>query len=163
IGAAAAAVVVLGLVIWLVSANSGGKKATPSASGSASASASASGSAAAAAGTCVWHPNPDPSQSPKPSANPNIKDRGTPPTTGNPTSGTRDMTINTNLGQIVVQLDLAKAPCTSASFTYLASKNFFNGSSCHRLVNKSGADPQSGQPSDFHVLQCGDPSGTGQG
>jgi peptidyl-prolyl cis-trans isomerase B (cyclophilin B) len=161
IGAAAAVVVVLGLVIWLVTANSGGKKATPSASGSASTSASAS--AAAAAGTCVWHPNPDPKASPAPAANPNLKDVGTPPTSGNPTSGTRDMTIATNLGQIVVQLDLAKAPCTAASFTYLASKNYFNGSSCHRLVNKAGTDPQSGQPSDFHVLQCGDPSGTGQG
>jgi peptidyl-prolyl cis-trans isomerase B (cyclophilin B) len=73
------------------------------------------------------------------------------------------MTINTNLGPIVVQLDLAKAPCTAASFTYLAGQHFFDGSSCHRLVNKSGNDPQSGQASDFHVLQCGDPTGTGQG
>lgn len=160
IGAAAAAVLVIVLVVVLVVANSGGKKANPSASGSASASTSAS---AAAAGTCVWHPNPDPSASPAPAANTNLRDVGTPPTTGNPTSGYRNMTINTNRGQIVVQLDLKKAPCTAASFAYLAGKNFFNGSSCHRLVNKSGTDPQSGEPSDFHVLQCGDPSGTGQG
>jgi peptidyl-prolyl cis-trans isomerase B (cyclophilin B) len=73
------------------------------------------------------------------------------------------MTINTNLGPIVVQLDLAKAPCAGASFTYLAGKHFFDNSSCHRLVNNSGADQQSGQPNDFHVLQCGDPTGTGQG
>jgi peptidyl-prolyl cis-trans isomerase B (cyclophilin B) len=159
IGAAAAAVLVIVLVVVLVVANSGDKKASPSASGSASGSASAS----AAAGTCVWHPNPDPSASPAQPAGPNLRDVGTPPTSGNPASGYRNMTLNTNLGQIVIQLDLKKAPCTAASFTYLAGKNFFNGSSCHRLVNKSGTDPQSGQPSDFHVLQCGDPSGTGSG
>jgi peptidyl-prolyl cis-trans isomerase B (cyclophilin B) len=159
IEAAAAALVVIVLVVVLVVANSGGKKASPSASGSASGSTSAS----AAAGTCVWHPNPDPSASPAQPANPNLRDVGTPPASGNPASGYRDMTINTNLGKIVVQLDLKKAPCTAASFTYLAGKNFFNGISCHRLVNKSGADPQSGQPSDFHVLQCGDPTGTGSG
>jgi peptidyl-prolyl cis-trans isomerase B (cyclophilin B) len=158
IGAVAAAVVVLGLVIWLVVANSGGK---PSPTASGSASPGASGSAAAAG--CVWHPDPNPSASPKPAPNPNIKDVGTPPTSGEPHSGTRDMTINTNLGTIVVQLDLAKAPCTGASFTYLASKKFFDGSGCHRLVNKSGTDPQTQQASAFHVLQCGDPTGTGQG
>ena len=159
IGAAAAAVVVLGLVIWLI-AGTGGK---PKPAASASAHPTASTSASAAAAGCVWHPNPDPSASPAPGPNANLKDVGTPPTSGEPRSGTRDMTINTNLGTIVVQLDLAKAPCTAASFTYLASKNFFNGSSCHRLVNKAGSDPQSGQPTDFHVLQCGDPTGTGQG
>lgn len=158
IGAAAAAVVILGLVLWLVLASSGGKP-QPAASGSTSPGASASASAAG----CVWHPDPDPSASPATAPNPNLKDVGTPPTSGEPHSGTRDMTIETNLGQLVIQLDLAKAPCTAASFTYLAGKKFFDGSGCHRLVNKAGADPQSGQASDFHVLQCGDPTGTGQG
>jgi peptidyl-prolyl cis-trans isomerase B (cyclophilin B) len=158
IGAVAATVVVLGLVIWLV-ATSGDKKPSPAAS--ASASPSASGSAAAAG--CVWHPDPNPSASPAPPPNANLKDVGTPPINGEPRTGTRDMTINTNLGAIVVQLDLAKAPCTAASFSYLAGKHFFDGSSCHRLVNKTGSDPQTQQPTDFHVLQCGDPTGTGQG
>jgi peptidyl-prolyl cis-trans isomerase B (cyclophilin B) len=160
IGAVAATVVILGLVIWLVAA-SGGKKASPDASGSAS--PSASGSAAAAG--CVWHPDPDPSASPAPAPNPNLKDVGTPPASGEPRTGSRDMTINTNLGAIVVQMDLAKAPCTAASFTYLAGKHFFDGSSCHRLVNKATAGDQTngGQPTEMHVLQCGDPTGTGQG
>jgi peptidyl-prolyl cis-trans isomerase B (cyclophilin B) len=73
------------------------------------------------------------------------------------------MTINTNLGPIVVRLDLAKAPCTGASFTYLAGKHFFDNTSCHRLVNQSGVDQQTSQAQEFHVLQCGDPTGTGQG
>jgi peptidyl-prolyl cis-trans isomerase B (cyclophilin B) len=159
IGAVAATVVVLGLVIWLVLASSGDKKATPGASDSPAANASASASATG----CVWHPDPDPNTSPAPAANPNLKDVGTPPTSGEPRTGTQDMTINTNLGPIVIQLDLAKAPCTAASFRHLADKHFFDVSSCHRLVNKSGADPQSQQATDFHVLQCGDPTGTGQG
>jgi peptidyl-prolyl cis-trans isomerase B (cyclophilin B) len=154
----AAVVVVLGLVIWLVAAGGGGKKA-PAAAASASNSVSPT--------SCTWKPNPDPSPSPSPTAsqapNPNLKNVGTPPATGEPRSGTRDMTINTNLGTIVVRLDLAKAPCTGASFTYLAGKHFFDNTSCHRLVNSSGADAQTGEPKDFHVLQCGDPTGTGQG
>jgi peptidyl-prolyl cis-trans isomerase B (cyclophilin B) len=86
------------------------------------------------------------------SANTNLKDTGLPPTTGIPKSGTETMTITTNLGTITASLDLAKAKCTAASFKYLASKNFFNGSKCHRLLDSG----------DF-VLQCGDPSYTGSG
>jgi peptidyl-prolyl cis-trans isomerase B (cyclophilin B) len=85
--------------------------------------------------------------------NKNLKDTGTPPANGNPKTGTETMTITTNLGVVTVSLDLAKAPCTAASFKYLASKGYFNNTICHRLV-ESG---------DNHILQCGDPSGTGQG
>ena len=155
IGAAVAVVVVLCLVILLVTMT-GGKKKTPSAA------ATPSSSAAAAPAACQWKSSPAPSPSAAP--NPNLKNVGTPPASGEPRSGTRDMTINTNLGTIVVRMDLAKAPCTAESFTYLANdKHFFDNTSCHRLVNKSGTDQQSGQAQDFHVLQCGDPTGTGQG
>jgi peptidyl-prolyl cis-trans isomerase B (cyclophilin B) len=160
IGSAVAAVVAVVLVIWAVVATTGGKKGTPSANASASASTSA------APTRCAWKPNPDPSASPASpaaQANPHIKNVGTPPASGEPRSGTRDMTIDTSLGKIVIQLDLAHAPCTSASFTYLAEKHFFDNSSCHRLVNSAGTNPQDGSATDFHVLQCGDPSGTGQG
>jgi peptidyl-prolyl cis-trans isomerase B (cyclophilin B) len=154
IGAVVAVLVVLGLVIWLVGF---GGKPKPKAAPSTAASATPS--------HCTWKPNPDPSASPSASAapNPNLKDVGTPPATGEPRSGYRDMTIKTNLGTVVIRMDLTKAPCTAASFTYLASKNFFNNSPCHRLVNQSGTDQQSGQAQEFHVLQCGDPSGTGTG
>jgi len=154
IGSVVAAVVVLGLVIWLV-ATAGGKKKTPAATSTGS----------AAPTHCTWKPNPNPSASPSASQapNPNLKDVGTPPASGEPRSGTRDMTIKTNLGTMVVRLDLAKAPCTGASFTYLAEKHFFDNTSCHRLVNQTGQDQQTQQLQEFHVLQCGDPSGTGQG
>ena len=41
-----------------------------------------------------------------------------------------------------------------ASFNYLAGKHFFDDTPCHRLT--PARDPD-------HVLQCGDPSGTGTG
>jgi peptidyl-prolyl cis-trans isomerase B (cyclophilin B) len=146
IGAAVAVVVLAGIVILIV-ATSGGKKPSPSAANSASPSASA------VPVSCQWVPNPDPSASPAPAPNPKLKNVGTPPTDNIADSGTQDMVINTNLGQITIQMDVAKAPCTAASFAYLASKKFFDGSSCHRLLNQG----------DSHLLQCGDPTGTGQG
>jgi peptidyl-prolyl cis-trans isomerase B (cyclophilin B) len=93
--------------------------------------------------SCFW--NTDGPASPK------TKDVGLPPTSV-PNVGTRVMTIDTNVGPIETQLDLSKVPCTAASFTHLASKRFFDGSKCHRLVT-----------SGIKVLQCGDPSARGKG
>ncbi len=146
IGAAATVVVVAGIVALGV-ASTRGKKSTPSANATAKASTSA------AAFSCVWAPNPDPSASPAASPNADLKNVGTPPTTGMANSGTQDLVLNTNLGQITIQMDVTKAPCTSASMAYLASKKFFDGSSCSRLDNSG----------DHHILQCGDPSGNGDG
>ncbi len=61
--------------------------------------------------------------------------------------------ITTNRGGIGLQLDNAKAPCTVNNFASLAQQGFFDGTTCHRLTTT----PTLG------VLQCGDPSGTGQG
>jgi peptidyl-prolyl cis-trans isomerase B (cyclophilin B) len=79
-------------------------------------------------------------------------DVGTPPTTGITKTGRQTMTITTNQGVVEVELDLDKAPCTAASFAYLAGKQFFDNTKCHRLTN-----------SGLYVLQCGDPSGSGSG
>jgi peptidyl-prolyl cis-trans isomerase B (cyclophilin B) len=46
----------------------------------------------------------------------------------------------------------SRAPCTVNSFVYLASKNYFSNTRCHRLTT-----------SGIYVLQCGDPTGTGTG
>jgi peptidyl-prolyl cis-trans isomerase B (cyclophilin B) len=81
-----------------------------------------------------------------------LKNVGTPPTTGIPMSGTAPLTITTNQGVIHGSLDVTQAPCTVASFNYLASKGFFTNTKCHRLTTAG-----------LYVLQCGDPSGTGQG
>jgi peptidyl-prolyl cis-trans isomerase B (cyclophilin B) len=85
-------------------------------------------------------------------SNTNLKDVGKPPTTGVPKSGQKPMTITTNLGAVEANIDLTKAPCTAASFTFLAGKKFFDNTKCHRLTT-----------SGIYVLQCGDPSATGSG
>lgn len=61
--------------------------------------------------------------------------------------------MSTNRGDIGIQLDNGKAPCTVNSFASLAQQGYFDGTACHRLTTA----PQLG------VLQCGDPSGTGEG
>ena len=75
---------------------------------------------------------------------------GLPPAKATP--GTKTATVVTNRGTIVAQL-YATAPCTVNSFAFLASKSYFDGTKCHRLLNAPG----------FTALQCGDPSATGSG
>jgi peptidyl-prolyl cis-trans isomerase B (cyclophilin B) len=153
-----AGVVVVVVGIWVGLAVSGGHKKS---------TATPASSATAKPAACAWTPDPNPTPSPSPTAstppNPNLKNVGTPAASGEPRSGYRTMTFDTNLGTIVVTLDLAKAPCTSASFAYLVEKSFFNNTSCHRLLNTSTTDSSTGEAQEYHVLQCGDPSGTGQG
>ncbi|SBT38247.1 peptidylprolyl isomerase [Micromonospora auratinigra] len=98
----------------------------------------------AAEDVCVWTP-----QDAK--ANTNLKDVGTPKTTGLPTAGTRPMTITTNQGApITATLDLASAPCAAASISYLAGRSFYDNTKCHEITAEG-------------ALRCGDPSGTGIG
>ncbi|MGJ3509131.1 peptidylprolyl isomerase [Enemella sp. A6] len=75
-----------------------------------------------------------------------------PETTGVPASGEATFTIETNEGNVVITMDRAKAPCTVNSFESLATQGYFDGTTCHRLVD-----------SGIFVLQCGDPTGTGTG
>jgi peptidyl-prolyl cis-trans isomerase B (cyclophilin B) len=96
-----------------------------------------------AAGSCLWVPKSATSSDGTP-------DTGTPPA-GELRSGFETMTITTNLGVIEALLDLSKAPCTAASFGYLGSKAFFNGSNCHRLSTAA------------KTLTCGDPKSDGTG
>ncbi|HEY9523411.1 MAG TPA: peptidylprolyl isomerase, partial [Thermopolyspora sp.] len=79
-----------------------------------------------------------------------VKNVGLPPAKAN--TGPRVMTVKTNLGSIKIDLDGAKAPCTVNSFAYLAKKNYFDDTRCHRLVTEG-----------LHVLQCGDPLAKGDG
>ncbi len=62
-------------------------------------------------------------------------------------------TITTNCGDIEVTLDGTKAPQAVASFVQLAQQNYWLNSPCHRLTTAET----------LKVLQCGDPTGTGQG
>ena len=63
-------------------------------------------------------------------------------------------TIVTNCGTIVAALDGKDAPHTVNSFAFLASKGYFDDTPCHRLTTAQAG---------IEVLQCGDPTGTGQG
>lgn len=75
-----------------------------------------------------------------------------PPTEGVETEKTYDVTLETNRGTIVFEMDSAKAPCTANSLRSLAHFAYFDDTPCHRLTTKG-----------IEVLQCGDPTGTGAG
>lgn len=62
-------------------------------------------------------------------------------------------TVTTNCGDLELTLDGAKAPQAVASFLELARQNYWRNGPCHRLTASEG----------LKVLQCGDPTGTGQG
>lgn len=61
-------------------------------------------------------------------------------------------TVKTTCGDLTFELDGVKAPQTVASFVNLAKTGFWAPSPCHRVTT-----------SGIYVLQCGDPTGTGQG
>lgn len=69
------------------------------------------------------------------------------------TSDTQTVDFKTNQGDIPVELDSSKSPCSANSFEHLAKEGFFNDTVCHRSV-KSEA---------MGILQCGDPTGSGTG
>jgi peptidyl-prolyl cis-trans isomerase B (cyclophilin B) len=63
------------------------------------------------------------------------------------------VSVTTSQGNIGLQLDNAKAPCTTNSFASLAGQDYFKDTPCHRLTTSPT----------LSVLQCGDPSGKGTG
>jgi peptidyl-prolyl cis-trans isomerase B (cyclophilin B) len=78
----------------------------------------------------------------------------TPPSNLTPqNTGTVDSTIVLNGQDVPVSLDRALAPCGVNSFLSLASQGFFDDTNCFRLTVSPG----------LNVLQCGDPSGKGNG
>ncbi|MEH1030255.1 peptidylprolyl isomerase [Micromonospora profundi] len=133
IGAGAALVLVVAGTAWLAMTLGGDDDKTDTA-------ASAPGTA-----ECAFTELPADQRSPQ------IKDVGLPSNQQSAT-GVQTMTIDTNLGPITAKVDRSLSPCTAGSFTYLAEKNFFDNSKCHRLVTEG-----------IKVLQCGDPSATGKG
>ncbi|MFK4088821.1 peptidylprolyl isomerase [Kribbella sp. NPDC020789] len=70
-----------------------------------------------------------------------------------PDQGIVKVVVATNQGPMLLSLDRAKAPCTVQSFLHLAKSRFYDFTTCHRLTL---------YPT-LKVLQCGDPSGTGEG
>jgi peptidyl-prolyl cis-trans isomerase B (cyclophilin B) len=78
-----------------------------------------------------------------------------PPRTGKVPTDPPQVSVSmaTNQGNIGLQLDNAKSPCTVNSFASLAQQGFFNDTPCHRLTTSES----------LSVLQCGDPTGQGTG
>ncbi len=69
-----------------------------------------------------------------------------------PTSGTVRYVLKLSSGEVKITMDRSKAPCTVNSFVSLADQQFFDKTDCHRLVDTG-----------IFLLQCGDPTGTGDG
>jgi peptidyl-prolyl cis-trans isomerase B (cyclophilin B) len=132
-GAAAGLVLVVAGGFWVVSAVTGDDDDPPPAA-AATPTAGASAPAPAEPGECSWDES---------AVGAYPVDVGTPPE-GEPREGTQVMTVATNLGEIKVEMDLAAAPCVAASFSHLASQEFYDGSYCHRMFPG--------------MLQCGDPN-----
>ncbi|WP_222618094.1 peptidylprolyl isomerase [Nakamurella sp. PAMC28650] len=68
-------------------------------------------------------------------------------------TGTVASTITLNGQKVDITLDRAAAPCTVNSFVSLASQKFYDNSPCWRLTGNSA----------LNILQCGDPTGVGNG
>ncbi|MGQ0837452.1 peptidylprolyl isomerase [Actinokineospora sp.] len=86
------------------------------------------------------------------SAEPAAKPAQLPPTADISAEGTVGASIAMAAGEVKVTLDRALAPCTVNSFVSLAKQGYFNDTTCHRLTTEG-----------LQVLQCGDPSGSGNG
>ena len=154
-GSAAAAVVVIGAVVAtfvFTSKDSGSTTAsasTTTATSGTPAQPAADGQLPAFVAPADLGANCQYPASATPASKPN-----TPPRTGKiPTDpATVSVSVVTTQGNIGLQLDNGKAPCTVNSFASLAGQNYFNDTPCHRLT--SGG---------LSVLQCGDPTGQGTG
>ncbi len=108
---------------------------------------------------------PSPSNTPSTSASPSSTLACDPAPTGNSSpqqwakapaanisSGTATWTLNTNCGEIVIELLPTEAPQTVSTFAFLTENNYFDNTPCHRITTAG-----------LYVLQCGDPTGTGTG
>jgi peptidyl-prolyl cis-trans isomerase B (cyclophilin B) len=87
-----------------------------------------------------------------PAVQTNPKQQSTVPSKAAAAGKTFVATVKTTCGDLTLELDGTKAPQTVASFLNLAKTGYWAPSPCHRLTTEG-----------IFVLQCGDPTGTGQG
>jgi peptidyl-prolyl cis-trans isomerase B (cyclophilin B) len=156
VGSAVAAIVVIGAIVATIvvtnrdSGSQTASAATTTPTSATSAAPSGPGQLPAFAApanlgaNCQYPASPDKASKPV-----------NPPRTGKvPTDPAQvSASMTTNQGNIGLQLDNAKSPCTVNSFASLAQQGFFNDTLCHRLTRSEG----------LAVLQCGDPTGQGTG
>jgi peptidyl-prolyl cis-trans isomerase B (cyclophilin B) len=143
LGAVAVVVVgcVVGGVLLIPTARRHFSTARPAASTGQPSTAQASASGNGTATDCAYQSSPDSEghKAPLPPAKATA-------------SGTVRVTLATSQGDLVVDLDAENAPCTVNSFLSLTGSGYYNNTPCHRLTT-----------SGIFVLQCGDPSGNGDG
>ncbi|WP_189130185.1 peptidylprolyl isomerase [Wenjunlia tyrosinilytica] len=143
IAAVVAVAVAGGGAAWASMALTGDDKGSPGANGAPSDSATPSASPTSKA--------PDPCDEPA-KGSPAKKTWKKEPALTVDKQAKYTMALETTCGKVTLSLDAAKAPRTVNSFAFLAQHKFFDHTKCHRLVTGS-----------IHVLQCGDPTGTGSG
>lgn len=150
-GGAGAVVLVIGIVVLITVLSSGGQTVNTAEKQSPAAAPVDSKLAAPpvrpkplpALVDCQYQPAQEPAARP-------VK----PPLAGaTDAKGTVSATMQTSAGPIGLTLNRALAPCTVNSFLSLTKQGFYANSPCHRLVTLPA----------LHVLQCGDPTGSGTG
>ncbi len=151
--AAGVVVVLTGTVTGVLLFAGNDDKATVSASASATPSASAvpSGSPSSAASAAPASTKVGPCTYTSDGRNPS-RPVSLPTAAGTVDQSPATMVITTNKGTIKAALDAAKAPCTVHALLTMANAKYFDGTPCHRETAEN-----------IFVLQCGDPTGTGQG
>jgi peptidyl-prolyl cis-trans isomerase B (cyclophilin B) len=157
IGAAAGAVLLVGAVVATVVVTNRDSGSTTASASTTTPAASSEPGAPEAGGTAALPAFAAPADLGADCQYPAAQDASkkvNPPRTGKvPTEpGEVSASMSTNQGNIGLQLDNAKAPCTVNSFASLAQQDYFNDTPCHRLTTGGLA-----------VLQCGDPTGKGTG
>jgi peptidyl-prolyl cis-trans isomerase B (cyclophilin B) len=134
-------IVAVGLIYLLVTLNSG--DSTPAANGE-STSETPTPPAQTTSGPCKYVSGGEPA----------AKQVDVPPDVDpTPNAGTVKVNLKTNQGEIPLTLDRAKAPCTTQAIEHLIKAKYFDSTPCHRITASSG----------LKVLQCGDPTGQGNG
>jgi peptidyl-prolyl cis-trans isomerase B (cyclophilin B) len=142
----ATVVLILALILTIALTSGGSSHKKPSAASTTSATTptpSPSSTVAAATYPCQWTTSTSGTVARK------VRE---PSTTTPPKTGTVTVAVKTTRGNLSFKLNRAAAPCTVASFVSLVQQKYYNSSPCHRLVTTG-----------FYILQCGDPTGTGQG
>ena len=135
-----ATVLVVGGIIWFATTRGGTGANTAS-----DANATVSGTAATTSAPktpCTYTAGGKAAKAVKPPSN-----------TSPANTGTIDASITLNGQKVDVTLDRAAAPCTVNSFVSLASQGFYDSSPCWRLTANAP----------LSILQCGDPTGVGNG
>jgi peptidyl-prolyl cis-trans isomerase B (cyclophilin B) len=159
IGSAAAAIVVIGAVvatIVLTNRDSGGQTASTASTSSATSEASPLDAEPAQLGALPPFQAPEGlgSDCQYPASGEASKPNEAPRAGKVPTEPAEiSASMATNQGNIGLQLDNGKSPCTVNSFASLAQQGYFNDTPCHRLTTSES----------LAVLQCGDPTGVGTG